>query len=308
MFEAGDTVACAVSGGPDSVAMLHGLLELKDALGISLAVAHLDHGFRDESAEEAEFVRRMAESLGLPFYTEKAGLKERLAGQSVNRQAAARAARYDFLERAADVLHANKIAVAHTADDQAETVLMRLIRGSGMSGLAGIPPVRTVDRRSLGGRPLGVVRPLIYVSRSEVERYLSESNIASVTDPSNLKNVYLRNRIRLELLPVLGTYNPRVLEALARSAELLQADEEFMEGRARETMESIVAQREKDSSGRLKTYRALSGRIRQAPRGVEAARRQARGGRGQRRRAGTFIRTCDRRRARYLRRPHRPGC
>ena len=138
----------------------------------------------------------------------------------MNRQAAAREARYDFLERAADVLHANKIAVAHTSDDQAETVLMRLIRGSGMSGLAGIPPVRTVDRRSLGGRPLGVVRPLIYVSRSEVERYLSKSNIASVTDPSNLKNVYLRNRIRLELLPVLGTYNPRVLEALARSAEL----------------------------------------------------------------------------------------
>ncbi len=251
MFEAGDALACAVSGGPDSVAMLHGLLELKEGLHIQLAVAHLDHGFRDESAAEAEFVRRMAESLGLPFYTEKAGLKERLAGQSVNRQAAARAARYDFLERAADVLHANKIAVAHTADDQAETVLMRLIRGSGMSGLAGIPPVRTVDRRSLG-RPLGVVRPLIYVSRSEVERYLAESNIASVTDPSNLKNVYLRNRIRLELLPVLGTYNPRVLEALARSAELLQADEEFLEGRARETMESIVARRETDHSTGLR--------------------------------------------------------
>ncbi len=97
-----------------------------------------------------------------------------------------------------------------------------------------------------------MVRPLIYVSRSEVERYLSESNIASVTDPSNLKNVYLRNRIRLELLPVLGTYNPRVLEALARSAELLQADEEFLEGRAREMMESIVARREKDHSTGLR--------------------------------------------------------
>jgi tRNA(Ile)-lysidine synthase len=248
MFAAGDTVACAVSGGPDSVAMLHGLLELKEDLQIKLAVAHLDHGFRDESAAEAEFVRRMAGSLGLPFYTEKAGLKERLAGLPVNRQAAARQARYDFLERAADVLHADKIAVAHTADDQAETVLMRLIRGSGMSGLAGIPPVRTI-LGGPGGRPRAVVRPLIYVSRLEVERYLSENNIASVTDPSNLKNVYLRNRIRLELLPVLGTYNPRVLEALARSAELLQADEEFLDGRAREAMESIVLRREKDRPG-----------------------------------------------------------
>jgi tRNA(Ile)-lysidine synthase len=249
MFAAGDTVACAVSGGPDSVAMLHGLLELKEALHIRLAVAHLDHGFRDESAAEAEFVRRTAGSLGLPFYTEKAGLKERLAGQAVNRQAAARQARYEFLERAADALFADKIAVAHTADDQAETVLMRLIRGSGMSGLAGIPPVRTVPGGAGGVRPRAVVRPLIYATRSEVERYLSENNIASVTDPSNLKNVYLRNRIRLELLPVLGTYNPRVMEALARSAELLQADEEFLDGRAREAMESIVLRREKDRPG-----------------------------------------------------------
>jgi tRNA(Ile)-lysidine synthase len=247
MFAAGDTVACAVSGGPDSVAMLHGLLELKDTLGISLAVAHLDHGFRDESAAEAGFVRRMAESLDLPFYTEKARLTERLAGQSVNRQAAAREARYDFLNRAADKLKANKIAVAHTADDQAETVLMRLIRGSGTTGLAGIPPVRAVDSPGgRGGRLLSVVRPLIYATRREVESYLSENNITSVTDPSNLKNMYLRNRIRLELLPVLATYNPNVLDALARTAELSRADEEYLEGRAREMMESIIVRREKD--------------------------------------------------------------
>jgi tRNA(Ile)-lysidine synthase len=256
MFAAGDTVVCAVSGGPDSVAMLHGLIELKEALNIRLAVAHLDHGFRDESAQEAEFVKGMAGSLGLPFYTEKAGLKERLAGQPVNRQAAARQARYEFLERAAYALHADKIAVAHTADDQAETVLMRLIRGSGMSGLAGIPPVRTLPggQGGPGGRPRAVVRPLIYVSRLEVERYLSENNIASVTDPSNLKNVYLRNRVRLELLPVLGAYNPRILKALARSAELLQADEGFLEGRAREAMESVVLRREKGRAGGSKRF------------------------------------------------------
>lgn len=246
MFAAGDTVACAVSGGPDSVAMLHGLLELKECLNIKLAVAHLDHGFRLESAAEAEFVKGMAESLGLPFYTEKARLGDTLAGLPVNRQAAAREARYDFLKRAADRLHADKIAVAHTADDQAETVLMRLIRGSGMSGLAGIPPVRKVDSLR------SVVRPLIYATRREVEGYLSENKIASVTDPSNLKKVYLRNRIRLELLPVLGAYNPHVPEALARAAELLRSDEEFLEGQAREAMESIVA-REKDRPGLRRT-------------------------------------------------------
>ncbi len=230
MFEPGDTVAAAVSGGPDSVAMLHGLLELQDELGVSLAVAHLDHGFRDESAAEARFVRKTAKSLGLPFYTEKARLKDRLEGLSVNRQAKAREARYQFLERAAIALKAVKIAVAHTADDQAETVLMRIIRGSGTQGLAAIPPTRGM-----------VVRPLIYATRSEVENYLAERNIESVSDPSNLKKVYLRNRIRLELMPALKAYNPRITEALSKTAELLRADEEFLETCAGESFDSIAA-------------------------------------------------------------------
>ncbi len=230
MFEPGDTVAAAVSGGPDSVAMLHGLLEMKDELGISISVAHLDHGFREESAAEARFVGRMAESLGLPFYTEKARLKERFEGLSVNRQAKAREARYEFLERAAIALKAGKIAIAHTADDQAETVLMRLIRGSGTQGIAAIPPIR--ER---------IVRPLIYATRSEVEDYLAGKNIESVSDPSNLKKVYLRNHIRLELMPALRAYNPRITEALSKMAELLRADEEFLETCAGESFESIAA-------------------------------------------------------------------
>ena len=237
MFEPGDTVAAAVSGGPDSVAMLHGLLELKDELGISLAVAHLDHGFRDESASEAEFVGKMAESLGLPFYTEKARLKERLEGLPVNRQAKAREARYEFLERAAIALKAGKIAIAHTTDDQAETVIMRLIRGSGTQGLAAIPPIR--------GK---IVRPLLYASREEILGYLSEKKIGSVSDPSNLKKIYVRNRIRLELMPTLKSYNPRIMEALSKMAELLRADEEFLDSCAQEAVERL-ARRGNDQPG-----------------------------------------------------------
>ncbi|MHB8174450.1 MAG: tRNA lysidine(34) synthetase TilS, partial [Nitrospirota bacterium] len=129
------------------------------------------------------------------------------------------------------VLKAGKIAVAHTADDQAETVLMRLIRGSGMQGLAAIPPVRLADR---------LVRPLIYATRSEVENYLAEKKIESVTDPSNFKKIYLRNRIRLELIPALKAYNPRIIDALSRTAECLQADEEFLDIHARELMGQLT--------------------------------------------------------------------
>ncbi len=245
MFEPGDTVAAAVSGGPDSVAMLHGLLELKDELGISLTVAHLDHGFRDESASEAEFVKNMAGALGLPFYTEKARLKKRLEGFSANRQAKAREARYEFFERAAMALKADKIAVAHTADDQAETVIMRIIRGSGTQGLAAIPPIRPVDRPHGAAR---IVRPLIYASREEILVYLSEKKIESVSDPSNLKKIYLRNRIRLELMPTLRSYNPRITETLVKMAELLRSDEEFLDTCAREAIERL-ARRVKNSPG-----------------------------------------------------------
>jgi tRNA(Ile)-lysidine synthase len=187
MVVPGGTVVAAVSGGPDSMAMLHVLKELSPQLGICLAVAHLDHGFRPEAAEESRFVAAEAERLGLPFVSEEAGLKESLKENPENKQAAARNARYSFLERAADRLGAGRIAVGHTADDQAETWLMREIRGSGASGLSSIPPVR--------GR---VIRPLIDASREDIMDYLAQKGVQSITDQSNLQPVYLRNRVRLD--------------------------------------------------------------------------------------------------------------
>jgi len=217
MVVPGGTVVAAVSGGPDSMAMLHVLNELSPGLGISIAVAHLNHGFRPEAADESRFVAAEAERLGLPFVTEKAGLKESLKENPENKQAAARNARYAFLERAADRLGADRIAVGHTADDQAETWLMRELRGSGASGLSSIPPVR--------GR---VIRPLIDASRDDIMDYLGLKGVKSVTDQSNLQPVYLRNRIRLELIPLLKKYNPKVIEALNHSVDILRAEDEFL--------------------------------------------------------------------------------
>lgn len=200
------------------MAMLHVLAGLAGELGIRLTVGHYDHGFRPESGKEAEFVSGLAARLGLACVVEVSDLKQKLKESPENKQAAARRARYDFLYRVADDFGAHRIAVGHTADDQAETWLMREVRGSGMAGLASIPPVR--------GR---VVRPLIGSTREEVEAYLAEHNIRYVTDPSNLEPVYLRNRLRLEVMPILKEINPRVVEAVAQAADILREEDRFLD-------------------------------------------------------------------------------
>lgn len=228
MLAPGRRAVAAVSGGPDSVAMLHALRELSGELDISLAVAHLDHGFRPESADEAGFVRGMAEDMGLPFFTEQARLKERLLERPENRQEAARRVRYEFLEKVRQEFNADKISVGHTADDQAETLLMRLLRGSGTRGLSAIPPVR--------GR---IIRPLIEATRADVLEYLAERGVPYVTDPSNLKPDYLRNRLRMELLPSLRKYNPEAIKSLCKSADILREEGDFLDRYAGRMLEDI---------------------------------------------------------------------
>jgi tRNA(Ile)-lysidine synthase len=217
MIRPGDRVVVAVSGGPDSVCLLHLLYDLRDELGIDIVVAHFNHGLRPaEDEDETAFVRGLAESLVLPFETEKAA-PALVADASIEEKA--RKARYRFLEKVRTTRQAQKIALGHSLDDQAETVLMRLLRGSGPSGLAGIPPVR--DRI--------IIRPLIDVPRRDIEDYLKAHHCKYVTDSSNLQTEYLRNKIRLQLMPLLREYQPRLLERLGRTAELLRDENEYMD-------------------------------------------------------------------------------
>jgi tRNA(Ile)-lysidine synthase len=211
----------AVSGGPDSVCLLDTLYRLRDPLGIDLVVAHFDHGLRPgEDESETQFVESLAQSLTLAFKTKRTESVLMAGASSLEERA--REARYRFLEEVRNETRAQKIALGHNLNDQAETVLMRLLRGSGPSGLGGIPPQRE-DR---------VVRPLIELTRDEIQGYLAKRGLRYVSDPSNRDTTFLRNRIRLELIPQIRKYQPRIVEILGKTAGIMRTDEVWLEEEA----------------------------------------------------------------------------
>jgi tRNA(Ile)-lysidine synthase len=201
LFQRGDRVIVAVSGGPESMALLHLLWEAQERLGLTLEVAGVDHGLRQAAAGELELVRARAEALGLPFVrlTVDLGGGRRRAGL----QDAARRARLGALAALAAERGARRIALGHQADDQAETVLFRIVRGTGLRGLGGIPYVRGP-----------FVRPLLDLRRAQILRYLGRRSISFVEDPSNADLRFARARVRHRYLPLLAEENPRVAEAL----------------------------------------------------------------------------------------------
>jgi tRNA(Ile)-lysidine synthase len=220
MIRSGDRIVVAVSGGPDSVCLLDILNELRDDLGIELVVAHYDHGLRPgEDETETRFVETLAGSLDLPFEMKKAATGLEGSGPLEER---ARHARYCFFDEVKEKRLAQKIATGHNLNDQSETVLMRLLRGSGVTGLAGIPPVRDGS----------IIRPLISITRDDIMSYLDMKGLKYVTDSSNSETYFLRNRIRLEVLPKLKEIQPRLMELLGRTAGIMRRDDEWMEQEA----------------------------------------------------------------------------
>lgn len=238
MLTGGETIVVAVSGGVDSMVMLHLLLRLRVRYSTSLHVAHLNHGLRGaESAETADFVRTHCEAHEIPVTVTSAEgrmWQDRMGGSV---QAVARDLRYRFLERVADEQKADRIALGHHRDDQAETVLMNLLRGSGIRGLGGIPPVR--DR---------IIRPLIDCAREEIERYARKEGIPYVEDSSNRTLVYSRNRIRLRLLPELAKrFNPRVVHALANAAAISEAEDGLLNGMAEKELRAVLVSQSRET-------------------------------------------------------------
>jgi tRNA(Ile)-lysidine synthase len=218
--EAG-TVLAAVSGGADSLALLHALR----GAGYPLLVAHFNHRLRPEADSDAAFVRRVAEGLGLPFVTDSADVAAYAAEGGLSIEEAARELRYQFLFREARRVGAQAVATGHTADDQAETVLMHFLRGAGLSGLKGMPPRVFLP---VFDAEIPLVRPLLGWTRAQTEAFCRENGQDFLTDLSNADTAYFRNKLRHELLPLLETYNPQIRQSLEKTARALQGDHELL--------------------------------------------------------------------------------
>jgi len=232
----------AVSGGPDSVCLLHILVKLREKLGLRLHVAHLDHQLRgDESEADARYVADLARQLDIPATIERRDVRAYQARHRLSPEEAAREVRYDFLSRVAQTTGTDRAAVGHTVDDHIETILMHLIRGTGTRGLRGLQPS---SRWQSPESSLTIIRPLLTVSREETDSYCRQHRLKSRLDASNLSLSPLRNRIRQQLLPLLQNYNPRVAEALLRTARIAAEDYDFLDKEVARLWGKIARERE----------------------------------------------------------------
>lgn len=221
-FPGGGRVLCAVSGGADSMCLLHLLWQRQEALGLEVLAAHYEHGLRgEESLRDAAFVESFCARRGIPCVTEHGDAAGFAASMGMGIEEAARTLRYDFLQRSAEALDCRWIATAHNADDNAETLLLNLCRGAGTAGLRGIP-----ERRG------NIVRPLLSLTRQQIEDYLVREGLPHVEDSSNADDLYRRNRLRHSVLPVLRELNPAFSRSALRTSKLLERDEDCLSAQA----------------------------------------------------------------------------
>jgi tRNA(Ile)-lysidine synthase len=235
MVEKGSGIVVAVSGGPDSVAMLRLLNELKSDFDLRMVVAHLDHGLRTESHLDAEFVRRLAQELDLPFQVERTDVRSLAAAAGISVEEAGRRARYSFFERIREATDAGTVATAHHRDDELETFFLRILRGSSLMGLKGIPPVR--------GR---IIRPLITSCRAEVLAFLVSEGYDFCVDRTNLEAASDRNFIRNRFLPLVRERFPEFGAPLKRTMDLIRKEDEFIESEAMRIYAHSVSHEQED--------------------------------------------------------------
>ncbi|MEW5919898.1 MAG: tRNA lysidine(34) synthetase TilS [Bacillota bacterium] len=264
LFEKGDMVIVAVSGGADSLALLHTLNALKgeESLPFSIYVAHLNHGLRGRAArEDAAFVREEARRLGLPCTIGEVDTHAFSRSRGLSLEDGARRLRYRFLLQLAQRTGATRVAVGHHRDDQVETLLMNFLRGTGLEGLAGMKFKRPLDEG------ITLVRPMLEVSREEIERFCRGKGLTPCLDESNLNTVFTRNRIRLQLLPLLEEeFNPGIRRGLQRLSRLLSLDRDFLEIAAAAALTRLLFKEEEhylvlDGKALLLEHGALQGRM-----------------------------------------------
>lgn len=236
IVKSGDKILVGLSGGPDSVCMLNLLCSIRDEEKIEVAAAHINHMLRGEEADkDEEYSKRLCESLGVRFFSKRIDINKYALETGKSSELAGREARYDFFDEIINKINFNKIATAHNANDQAETILMRIMRGTGLEGLGGIP----VEREGK------YIRPILFMKREEVEQYCKENNLNPHIDATNLERIYSRNKVRLDILPYMkNNFNPNIVETINRMALLLQDDNEFIEGEVNKAYKDNCFERE----------------------------------------------------------------
>lgn len=236
LIEPNDTIIVAVSGGPDSMCLLDNLIELKQELQIKkIVVAHLNHMIREEAKSETEYVQEYCKNKEIECYVKFVDILKKSTELKIGTEECGRRERYAFFDEISEKVGANKIAIAHNLNDNAETVLMHLLRGSGISGLGGIKPYRE-------GK---FIRPLIKCDRADIENYCEEKNLQPKFDKTNKDNTYTRNRIRNELIPYIQKeFNPNIIETLDRLSELVLDEEEYMQNATEKAFTEILIEQE----------------------------------------------------------------
>lgn len=245
LIEKGDNIVIGVSGGPDSICLLHVLNSLKEQLGIEIFVAHINHMLRDVADEETKYVEDFCKSLGVQCFIKKINVQEIAKEQKIGTEEAGRNIRYAFFQEILEKVNANKIATAHNANDKAETVLLNIIRGSGTSGLKGIEAKR--DEK--------FIRPLIETSREDIEEYCKINNLNPKIDKSNLESIYRRNKVRNDLIPYIQKeFNPNIIKTINRLSEVSAEENEYLDQITKETFISLlITEKNQNSNFQLPT-------------------------------------------------------
>lgn len=231
LIEENDHIILGVSGGPDSTCLFHIFLNLQKEIKFTFTVCHINHGIRKEAIEDEKYVEGMCKQYNIPYFVKKENVLEKAEQEKVGTEEMGRKVRYAFFSEIQKQVGANKIATAHTKNDLSETVIMNLLRGTGLSGLKGIEAIR--DNL--------YIRPLIECKRSEIEEYCEENKLHPKIDKTNFENIYTRNKIRNELIPYLEKeFNPNIIESVARMADIIQEEDKYLEQITKQAYEEIL--------------------------------------------------------------------
>lgn len=234
LIEPNDKIVLGVSGGPDSISMLNILNEIKEQYGFEIYVAHINHMIREEANDDEKYVQQYCNKKGIQFFVKRIDVKQIANNKKIGTEEAGRKVRYDFFEEVLKKVEANKIAIAHNKNDKIETIIMNLLRGSALSGLKGIEPIR--DNK--------YIRPLIECERKEIEEYCEENKLNPQIDKTNFENDYTRNKIRNIVIPYIKKeFNPNIIETIDRLSQIVNDENDYIDKQTIKIYQNILIEK-----------------------------------------------------------------